>query len=348
MPQKWASAMSHEQRVRRFHRLAWATLAYTLGVVLWGAYVRATGSGAGCGSHWPTCHGQVIPRDPSVATLVELTHRVTSGLAWVLAIGLAVAAVRVFSAGHAARRAAIAVAVLMSTEALIGAGVVLLEMVADNTSVARAGWMAAHLINTFLLIGALTLTVRQSAPQAPVGGRGAPRPLHLLAVGAVLLTGMSGAVAALGDTLFPASSLGEALRQDLSPAAHLFVRLRVLHPFVALGTGALLVYLSGQMAGTRQPDVRRAAVATLALTSTQILLGFVNVLLLAPVWMQVVHLLFADLTWIALVWLVDAARPVTAPRSTPAGLRAQSAPGPTAAPGLQPAPSPTAPSTAPR
>jgi heme a synthase len=335
-------------RARRVHRLAWATLTYTVGVVLWGAYVRATGSGAGCGSHWPTCHGQVVPRDPSVETLVELTHRVTSGLAWVLAIVLAAAAVRAFPRGHRARWAAVAGAVLMTTEALIGAGVVLLEMVADNPSVARAGWMAAHLVNTFLLIGALTLAVRATAPGAPSRPPGRLAPAHLLALVAVLLTGMSGAVAALGDTLFPAASLGEALRQDVSASAHLFERLRVLHPFVALGTAALLVYLAGQRLGAPHRDVRRAAAATLGLTSVQVVLGFVNVLLLAPVWMQVVHLLFADLTWIALVCFVDTARTVSAPRASPAPHPAPEAPAPSTRPADSPAPAPTARHAAPR
>jgi heme A synthase len=332
----------------RVHRLAWVTLVYTVAVVLWGAYVRATGSGAGCGSHWPTCHGQVVPRDPTVETLVELTHRVTSGLAWILAFVLAAVAWRAFPRGHRARRAAVAGAVFMTTEALIGAGVVLLEMVADNASVGRAGWMAAHLINTFLLIAALTLAVRASAPERP-HRLTAPWPaLHLLALAAILATGMSGAVAALGDTLFPAETLGEAIRQDLSPAAHLFVRLRVLHPFVALGTAALLVYLGGQQLSAPHGQVRTTATWLVGLTAVQVVLGFVNVLLLAPVWMQVVHLLFAHMVWMTLIAHVDASRLVSTPGARTAPRPATPAPAPAAPPDASPGPAPVAGRAAPR
>lgn len=342
------ASSTEELRTRRAHRLAWVTLVYTVAVVLWGAYVRATGSGAGCGSHWPTCHGQVVPRDPTMETLVELTHRGTSGLAWVLAFVLVGAVWRAFPRGHRARRAAVAGAVLMSTEALIGAGVVLLEMVADNASVARAGWMAAHLINTFLLIAALTLAVRATAPGAPERMAARLRPAHVVALGAVLLTGMSGAVAALGDTLFPAETLGEALRQDLSPAAHLFVRLRVLHPFVALGTAAWLVYMAGQQLGGPSRPIRHTAAWVVGLTAAQVVVGFVNVGLLAPVWMQVVHLLFADLVWIALIWHVDLSRHVDTPGASRAARPAPLAPGPTAPRDVPPAPAPAAERAAPR
>ncbi|MFW5876461.1 MAG: COX15/CtaA family protein [Myxococcota bacterium] len=303
---------------RRFHRLAWGTLVYTLGVVLWGTYVRATRSGDGCGSHWPSCHGEVLPVDPAVETLIEVTHRVTSGFAWVLAAVVAVAAWRTFPAGHRARRAGLAVFALMTTEALIGAGVVLLRMVGDNASVARAGWMAGHLINTFLLVAALVLSVRWSAPAArprrPLPGRSEPergphRVLPLLCLVGVVVVSMGGAVAALGDTLFPAASLEEALRQDLSATTHLFIRLRIFHPLLALAVGALVLFTAGQLwASDGRPEVRRAAVAAIGLFVAQLGLGLVNVLLLAPVWMQVVHLLFAHLTWMALLWLEDAAR----------------------------------------
>jgi heme A synthase len=113
---------------------------------------------------------------------------------------------------------------------------------------------------------------------------------------------VSGAVAALGDTLFPAQSLGEALRADLSPTAHLLIRLRVLHPFVAVASATFLLWLAA--------SVRRAgaglavsgwARAVIALALLQTAFGGLNVLLLAPVWMQVGHLLLADAVWIALV-----------------------------------------------
>src|SRR5689334_9794292 len=156
----------------RFARYAWGVLTYTLAVVLWGAFVRATGSGAGCGDHWPVCNGVVIPHAPTVATIIEYTHRLTSGLATVLAVALCVWGVRAHPKGHPVRWAAVLQLVFMLTEGAVGAGLVLLKYVAHNPSVARAFWMAAHLINTFLLIGAQTLTAWFAGGRARLALRG--------------------------------------------------------------------------------------------------------------------------------------------------------------------------------
>src|SRR5262245_31581437 len=186
---------------KAFIRFAWLTLGITIVVIVWGAVVRATGSGAGCGSHWPLCNGQVVPRSPTAETLIELAHRVTSGLALVLVVGLVVGAWRLFPRGHPVRRSAGAAGILMVLEALIGAGLVLLELVAQNTSVARAWWMAGHLVNTFLLVAALTLAAwyatRGEAPRLRGNGRLAGA-LGFALAGSLVL-GVSGAVTALGD-----------------------------------------------------------------------------------------------------------------------------------------------------
>ena len=133
-------------------------LAYNLAVILWGAYVRAIGSGAGCGAHWPLCNGEVIPRAPTVETLIEYSHRLTSGLALLAVVALLIWTWRACAAGHPARRGAVLSMVFILTEAAVGAGLVLFELVADNATMARAMFMAAHLVNTFLLVAALTLT----------------------------------------------------------------------------------------------------------------------------------------------------------------------------------------------
>jgi cytochrome c oxidase assembly protein subunit 15 len=306
--------------MRAFTKFAWAVLAYNLLVVLWGAVVRATGSGAGCGKHWPLCDGAVLPRDPATATLIEFSHRLTSGLALLLVVALVVWARRAFAAGHPARRAAWASLALMVVEALVGAGLVLFGWVAQDDSFARGWVMGIHLANTFLLLGALALTADWS--QNP-GGFAAPDrgPLVLaawLGVAALLVTGVTGAVAALGDTLFPATSFAEGLREELSSEAHVLLRLRVLHPFAAIAAAAALLGVA-RLALRLRPDerVRRPAVALVALVAAQMVVGLVNVWLLAPVALQLVHLLLADLVWIALVLLVAGA---LAPG--PAGARA--------------------------
>jgi heme a synthase len=292
-------------------RFAWGTLGYNVLVILWGAYVRATGSGAGCGSHWPLCNGEIVPRAPSVATLIELSHRLTSGLALLAVVVLLVWTWRICAPGHPARRGAVLSLLFMLTEAGVGAGLVLFQLVADNASMARAMFMAVHLANTFLLLGSLTLTAYwlSGGNDIRVSGRGSlAAGLAALAAGLILVS-VSGAIAALGDTLYPSSSLSDALWADLSPSSQVLIRLRVLHPTLAVLIGGLLMMVAprlplhsheqGQMAalGGQMP---RAIVGLVAL---QLGAGLANVILLAPVWMQLLHLLLADAIWIAFVLL---------------------------------------------
>jgi heme A synthase len=288
---------------RRLASFAWVVLAYNIAVVLWGAYVRATGSGAGCGEHWPLCNGVVIPPAPSTATLIEFSHRITSGLALAAVVALLAWAWRVCAAGHLARRAAAWSLFFMVTEAAVGAGLVLFQLVADNATMARAMFMAVHLVNTFILLGCLALTAWWLSGGMPVSVRDhrvAAASVLLLSIG-ILLTGTSGAVAALGDTLFPNGSLGAALQADLSPASHLLIRLRLLHPAFAVVVAAGLMFGTGRLVrGHGRPAVRLAR-SVAVLSGVQLALGAVNIILLAPVWMQMIHLLVADLLWIAFV-----------------------------------------------
>jgi heme A synthase len=287
----------------RLARFAWGVLAYNIAVILWGAYVRATGSGAGCGAHWPLCNGEVIPRGASVTTLVEFSHRATSGLALLSVVALVVWVWRAVPKGAPARTAAAFTMLFMLTEAGVGAGLVLFELVADNASFARALFMAVHLMNTFALVASLTLTANWlsgASPLAPGRRKGAAALLALGAFGLVLV-GTSGAVAALGDTLYPAETLAEALQADLSPTSHFLIRLRFLHPAIALVTAfGLIAMVRPLTAGGRGVRIGRLVVA---LAVVQLAIGGVNVILLAPVWMQMLHLLVADTLWIAFVLL---------------------------------------------
>jgi heme A synthase len=192
---------------------------------------------------------------------------------------------------------------------------VLFRLVADNESVARALFMAVHLMNTFVLLACLTLLAHWCASDARP--RLAPRrawPLALAGFG-LMLVGTSGAIAALGDTLYPSRSLLGGLAADVSPTAHFLVRLRVGHPLLAL-VGAIGVALVAWRVLRAGPDARtrRSAWTVTFLVLLQLLVGLANVALLAPVWMQLVHLLLADLVWMALVLMAvralaaDAAR----------------------------------------
>ncbi len=290
--------------MRAFSRFAWSVLAYQLAVVAWGALVRATGSGAGCGAHWPLCNGVVLPRSPAAATLIELAHRATSGIALLLVLAVFVWARRAIPRGHAARHAAAASLAFILLEALLGAALVLFGWVAMDDSPSRAWAMSLHLVNTFLLLGALALAAAWSGDR-PDEVTGAPGALPLwvgAALVAMLLAGVTGAVAALGDTLFPATSFAEGLRQELAPGARVLLKLRVVHPFAALAAAALVgavAFLAPRLRPARH--VRGMATAVLAVVVLQVVAGAVNVILLAPVWLQLVHLALAQLAWIGLV-----------------------------------------------
>jgi len=297
-------------KAKRFSTYAWGVLAYNVGVILWGAYVRATGSGAGCGSHWPLCDGTVVPLAPRTETLIEFSHRVSSGLALLFVVGLFVWAFRIYPQGHTVRRGAAFALFFVLTEALVGAGLVLFKLVADNASITRAFSTSVHLVNTFLLLAALTLTAWWASGGPPLRVRGQGARNWALGVGfvAMLVLGMAGAITALGDTLFPPESLAEGLRQDLDPTANFMIRLRVIHPLIAVATGFYLILIAGLPDVTGDhPHSKLFARALVALFVIQLIAGVVNVLLLAPLWMQQVHLLLADLNWIVLVLLAASA-----------------------------------------
>ncbi len=297
-------------RLNRFARFAWAVVAYNVAVILWGAYVRASGAGAGCGAHWPLCNGEVIPQTGQLKTLIELTHRLTSGLSLVLIVSMAIWTFRAYPRGHVVRRGAALSVLFILTEALIGAGLVLFELVADNASMARAMFMSVHLINTFTLLAILTLTAWWSTGGEPLrwSGQGAIRWMFVAAIVGTLVLAVSGAVAALGDTLFPAQSLAAGLSDDFSPASHLLIRLRLLHPLLAAVVGGLLL-LTALAASKLRPGawVNRWMWMLTALVLAQLGAGLLNLYLLAPVWLQLIHLLLADLTWLALVLLTGTA-----------------------------------------
>ena len=288
---------------RGFARYAWAVLAYNILVILFGALVRATGSGNGCGANWPLCDGALIPDSSNLAQVIEYTHRFTSALAGLLVIILFVWAFRAYRPGHTVRRAAVGSLIFILTEGAVGAGLVLLELVGENDSLARAYWMAGHLINTFLLLGALSMTAWWATVLDADDIR---RPIRLrngrlaLLVGAGLLLIMAGRrrVTALGDTLYPPASVGEVART--AEDAH-FTGRCASGTVLAASAIYLYIVLATTMRDRHQPGVQRWARIAQLLVATQIAAGFVNVILLAPLWMQVVHLFLADSVWIALL-----------------------------------------------
>lgn len=301
---------TNRQSRRAFSVFAWLVLAYNLPVILWGAYVRASFSGDGCGAHWPFCNGQMIPRNMAAPMAIEFTHRLMTSLDSIAVIALCVWAFLSFPRRHAVRLFSILSLVFLLVEALLGAGLVLLRYVARDQSAGRALYLSAHLTNTMLLLGALTITAWLAyTHNERVPWTGISRRLWGAAV-VVIAVSITGAVAALGDTLFPASSLAAGMERDFSSASSLLLRLRLIHPFIAVAGAAYIIWLTTSLLRTSNSERgRQAAARVLTLTLLQLAAGAVNLTLLAPVWMQLIHLLMADLLWIVVVVMVlDSAR----------------------------------------
>lgn len=284
-----------------FHRYSWVLVGYIVLVILWGAVVRATGSGAGCGSHWPLCNGAVVPELAQMETVIELVHRITSTLAGVFVIALVVMAYRLYGARSKVTRWAFLGLVFIIIEGLLGRALVVQGWVVDDDSAARAAVVAIHLANTYILILTLTVTAWLSGLKHEIRMRG-DQFLNILVgfglVMAILFSAM-GAVTALGDTLFPPDSLFE---KDLDTAGHFLVQLRVYHPVMAILTSGYLIAIVRYVQRKQLGDqVNFRGNFLIGVILIQVLAGGINVLLLAPLFMQVIHLLLADIFWISLI-----------------------------------------------
>jgi heme A synthase len=216
--------------------------------------------------------------------------------------------------------------IFILTEGAVGALLVLLEQVGQNDSLSRAYWMAGHLLNTFLLLGALTATawwaatLRADDTKRPISLRDTRLAL-LLGAGLLLIMAVSalGAVTALGDTLYPPASVSEGVARDFAEDAHFSEALRIWHPVLAVFSAIYLyIVLATTMRDRQRPAARRWARIAQLLVATQIAAGFVNMILLAPLWMQVVHLFLADSVWIAL--LLVGANALAAPAAEEASM----------------------------
>jgi cytochrome c oxidase assembly protein subunit 15 len=271
-------------------------LACMVLVILEGAVVRATGSGGGCGNHWPLCNGNYFPHHPRLATIIEYTHRSMTGVLTALAAALIAWVFVAQPKGARTRRAAVWVGILLVTEALLGAILVKGGYVEHNTSNARVIVQGIHFTNTMLLVAALTLTWWWLRPAEEVSVSPGGRVTMWLALAATLLVGATGSVAALADTLFPSPTLRIGLLQDFSNTAPLLIRMRWMHPAFAVLSAGFILWLCLRVRG-------RMVKWVFCLLILQMALGVTDVLLLAPTWMQVVHLLGADIYWIALVAL---------------------------------------------
>jgi heme A synthase len=302
-------ADSNIQTDKKFAYYAWSFLFYLLLVILFGAFVRISFSGAGCGDHWPTCHGEIIPPKPSTETMIEYTHRLTSGILGIFALVLVGWAWKKFGKHSRVFIASVVTLIFIIFEALIGAGIVLAELVNRDDSIARSVIISIHLVNTLMLTGSAGLVAWWGSGGSVPDLKSSSRLKWLIVVGMVgiILTSMSGAITALGDTLFPVDpTVGDGLfdrvRDDLSPTKHFLVRLRIIHPIVAVVTAGYLLVLSTIVRTSEvNARARTLGVILLVLTVVEVLAGVVNIWLHAPGWLQLTHLFLAQALWVALV-----------------------------------------------
>lgn len=307
---KW----ERERSERRFAWFAWAVLAFNIPVILWGAYVRVSYSGDGCGAHWPFCNGQALPQNMTKPTIIEFTHRMMTSADVVVVLGLVALAFWVYPKRHVVRRFAVASLAFLFVEAALGAGLVIFRKVAHDQSAGRIWYLSAHLTNTMLMLGSMALTGWLAWRRETVFRlRNASAGL-LWAATVTVLVSLTGVVTALGDTLFPAGTLMEGVRRDLASDSPLLLRLRVAHPAIAVMGACFIIWTALQFWRQANTDNgRKAALQLVALCCLQLFAGAANLSLLAPLWMQLTHLLIADLLWISMV-LAVAESAITADR----------------------------------
>lgn len=303
--------MVTERKLSSFASYAWFVLAYNVLVILWGVFLRASKSGDGCGQHWLTCHGEVVPSAPELKTLIEFSHRIMSALDGLIVLALVIWAFRIWRRGKSETTAyilkfATASFVFVLIEGAIGAGLVLTGNTAETLTPARPFWMSAHLLNTSLLLTWLTVVAWSATSGRPASLKDNVF-VKWLAAGSVLLlfVGISGSVAALSNMIFPSGTIAEGFAKDFSPTSHTLLRLRPLHPIIAVGSGVFFLFWTGWLKGRTElsANVIRLAKLLSILMITQLVFGALTLLMLGPILMQLGHLLLADAIWIVFVLL---------------------------------------------
>ena len=305
--------MSQELKLSGFAKYAWFVLAYNIVVIIWGVFLRASKSGDGCGQHWLTCHGEVIPSAPELKTVIEFSHRITSMLDGFIVIGLLVwAALRWKSRKYGEKsklvlKMAIGSMFFVIVEGLLGAGLVLTGNTAEALTAARPFWMAGHLITTLILLMFLTLTAWFASGGKSFNFKVQPKVLLFLALAVlgILLVGLSGSVAALSSMLFPSATLSEGLAKDFSATSNILLRLRISHPILSVGVGVYLILIAAWLKAKAQESfrIRRWAKVLTILVLIQFAVGALTLVTLAPIVMQIIHLVLADAVWISFVLL---------------------------------------------
>ncbi|CAN5764292.1 hypothetical protein BH24ACI3_BH24ACI3_10270 [soil metagenome] len=305
-----SSKSKRQTKLSAFAKYAWFVLGFNILVILWGVFLRASKSGDGCGQYWLTCHGEVIPSAPEFKTVIEFTHRLSTALDGLIMLVLLGWAIYIWYLSRSRESRHILYLTIGSmffvlTEAAVGAGLVLTGNTAEAQTNARPFWAMGHLINTFILLTFLSLTAWFASTRRRFRFKSEPKVVALIAVGvlAILFVGLSGSLAALSNMLFPSVTIADGIAKDFSATSDALLRLRISHPILSILTVVYLIFLTGWLKVWSGNDPRVTfwsnAVSVLALV--QLLFGGATLLTLAPIIMQLGHLLLADLLWIAIV-----------------------------------------------
>lgn len=300
--------MYNDSKLSDFAKFSLLALFYNFAVILWGVFLRASKSGDGCGEHWLTCNGEVIPSAPQLKTVIEFSHRISTAIAGFVVLGLLLWALRESERGSAVRKAAAWTSFFILLEVAIGAVIVLTGNTAQNLTPSRPFVMAAHLLITFGLLASLTLCTWFSSGRPSFNLNVERRyvwAITALTLG-LLVVGTSGSIAALSNLLYaPSGSLGEGLREDFSSKSPLLIQLRGFHPLMSIGFGIALI-LSMSWFKKEAPgigSVGRFATAISLLVLAQFTSGMVTIVMHAPILLQLLHLFLADVIWILFVLL---------------------------------------------
>jgi heme A synthase len=286
-----------------FTRFAWIVAGYTLLAIIWGYVLRISKSGDGCGTDWPLCHGAAIPAAPTFPTLVEYTHRLSSGLVLILVAVLAVWAFRAWPRRHPVRFAAGMALCFTITESLFGALLVVFGLVADDASLARVIVRPFHVTNTLLLVAAVVL-IPWWATRTPPTRLVVTRDLRVLLAGAaaVAVLAWTGSWTGLANSAFPAASLHHGLTQYLDPE-HFLIYLRLAHPVLAIPAVVLLTWCGLRLRARLDGSDAALALGIAATAVVQLILGPVAIVLREALWPRLLHLVVVDATWILIVLL---------------------------------------------
>jgi len=213
---------------------------------------------------------------------------------------------------HLVRRTATASAVLIVTEAALGASLVIFGWVKDDISVGRMVVVPLHLANTFLLLGALAVTAWWGSGFALPTLTGKTKSIRWIGIGlmTLLVVGATGTLNALADAVFPASSVAEGIADEFGATAPMLLRLRILHPVIAIAGGLLVAWIAAEVGRRASRQTQRLAAAVSIVVLSQFFIGIANIFFLTPLSIQIVHLLVADILWLTFVlfvvsWLGD-------------------------------------------